>query len=330
MTAYVGLNIGYGWTKAVHNTRSVLFESQIAPAVTVQYHADLLTNGHDLEIELEGQRWLVGEWARLHSRELISPRSRERDPVMTRALAGAALHRLGLDGAEPVKLVTGLPVRWFRQDQDTFKKLLKGAQRLTVNGTPVTYQIEDVIVMPEAYGTLYRVLLDANGVLVDKGNIRDQKVAILDIGTYTTNLVLVDQTRYIEYGSRSETVGMAAAYELIQRKLAELPDGREVDFREAEQIARTWKLQVRGEERDVQVIVADALISIVRTILSHVSTLWGGGADLTVVLVTGGGGEILLPYIQQRYAHARLVTDAQMANAEGFYRYALLKFGGQL
>ena len=62
-------------------------------------------------------------------------------------------------------------------------------------------------------------------------------------------------------------------------------------------------------------------------ILGEAVTLWGDGRDLLAVLVTGGGGPALLERIRTVYPHARLAPNPQTANAEGFYRYALRKFG---
>ena len=56
-------------------------------------------------------------------------------------------------------------------------------------------------------------------------------------------------------------------------------------------------------------------------------TLWGDGDDLSAVLVTGGGGSFFFDRVQSIYPYARELNDPQIANAQGFYRYGLRKFG---
>jgi len=326
MREIVGLNVGNGWTKAVRGTRSALFESAIAPAVTVQYHSDLRGNGAEFALTCNGSSWFVGEWARLQSDVVISPRARDRDPGYIRVLALAALARVGImRGA--VSVVSGVPVRWYAQDQEMLQEALLGTHRFNVNGADAEVEIAEALIVPEAYGTMFRALLAENGDLVDKGGIRTKTVAIVDVGTFTTNYVRIEAMRYTEHGTDSITVGMARVYDLVRERVAE-EHGRELSFRDAEEVARSGSVMVRGEEVDVQRMVAAAKGQVARAILEHAKTLWRDPDEFAVVLATGGGGMAMLPYIQGQYPQTRAVHDAQMANAEGFYRYALRKFGG--
>jgi hypothetical protein len=84
---------------------------------------------------------------------------------------------------------------------------------------------------------------------------------------------------------------------------------------------------IYGRREPVADLVAGALAGVAQEILGEAVTLWGDGRDLLALLVTGGGGPALLERVRTIYPHARLVANPQTANAEGFYRYALRKFG---
>jgi plasmid segregation protein ParM len=109
MNSVIGLDIGYGYTKAVGSNGIATLPSVIGPAVTIKYHDDLADNGRGLTLEAGGKAWFVGQQARLQSPFTICPRARERDPEVVRLLALAALHQVHATG-DTVRMVTGLPV----------------------------------------------------------------------------------------------------------------------------------------------------------------------------------------------------------------------------
>jgi plasmid segregation protein ParM len=319
----VGLDIGYGFTKAVSGQRRTTERSLVGPAVTIKYHNELSSNGHGLRLEADGKRWFLGELARRQSPFTISPRARERDSQLIHTLTRGALYRLGItDGT--VHLITGLPVAWY-PDREHLIEMLMGNHRYTVQGTPCEVEIADVRVVPQPFGSYFRVLLSPKGQFTDTDRLARERVAILDIGTHTTDYALADTFDYVEPRSGSIPVAMARVYELVQRAVAER-FSLELSLADAEQATRNGTVTVYGERESLHDVVPGAVDAVAQQILAEATTLWGDGRDLAAVLVTGGGGRALLGQIQARYPHARLVPEPQLANAKGFYRYALRKF----
>ena len=118
----IGLDIGYGDTKAViENGQRVCFPSLVAPAEFIRFQANVgvstQINGLTLHDTLEGTVW-VGGLATRQGRpgSVRGPRDRDRvgDPITTH-LADAAFAML-LPGVEHarVRVVTGLPVAYYR------------------------------------------------------------------------------------------------------------------------------------------------------------------------------------------------------------------------
>jgi plasmid segregation protein ParM len=324
MNSVIGLDIGYGYTKAVSNTGIVTLHSVIGPAVTIKYHDDLTSNGRGLTLEADGKAWFIGQHARLQSPFTISPRARERDPEVVRLLALAALCQVNANG-DTVRMVTGLPVEWYA-DRDKLIRSLTGFHAFATNGQRQTIHIAGVLVVPQPFGSLFRALLTPAGVLADPDGLAGGRVAVLDIGMHTTDYALADALRYVEPRSGSIPVAMARVYELVRRGVTER-HSLTLSLHDAEDAARAGYVTIYGRREPVADLVAGALAGVAQEILGEAVTLWGDGRDLLAVLVTGGGGPALLERVRTIYPHARLVANPQTANAEGFYRYALRKFG---
>jgi plasmid segregation protein ParM len=320
----VGIDVGYGYTKAVSRSSNVTLPSSIGPAVAIKYHNDLLHNGRGLEIRRDGSAWFVGELARLQSPYVVSPKARDRDPRILVTLSLAALEELGI-GNDDIDLVTGLPVSWY-PDRETLIEALQCSHDYEVNNKKRTAHVRNVLVVPQPFGSFFQMLLTGEGRLPKETlPLTKQRVGIIDIGTLTTDFVLADGLRYVEPKSSSVQVAMHRVHELVQRGVAEMC-GRELSPEDAELVVRERKVTVRDEILDVGSLVNSAAEAVAMEIVAEAQTLWGDGLDIHTVLVTGGGGEVFLEAVKGTYPHARLMSQPQIANADGFYRYGLRKF----
>jgi plasmid segregation protein ParM len=274
---------------------------------------------------MNGQAWFVGAYAEFqNSSQLITLRARHRDATIHTLLTLAALHQLGITGGE-VSITTGLPVKWFHKDKDAVIDWLRGAHHVEINGRPTAYHVTEVNVMPESYGALYRLLVNENGILTDPFDLRTKEIAWFDIGTHTTNFIWTDRTHYIEDKSDSVSVGMADIIEHIIERVLEVHD-HELSYRKAEAIERgAAACEIKGRAYDIAPIIAEARAAIAKVIVTEALNLWDDAADAARVIGFGGGMNALRSYIQHAYDHLHILEDPQFANAEGFYRFALLR-----
>lgn len=319
----IGLDIGYGYTKGVTQHRHVLFPSLLGPAVDVKYRNDLASESRGVTVAFQGTTRFLGELAALQSPFTISPRTRERDPALLQVLTLGACHLLGITNRR-VHMVTGLPVQWYA-DRARLEETLAGTYHVTVNGEPSHLEIKAVKVVPQPFGSLFRALLNARGVFVDRDHLAQDRVAVLDIGTHTTDFAYADQLRYVEPKSGSIPVAMARVYELLTRKLAD-SYGLELSLTEVEQAAHAGRVTCYGEQHTIQPLYKESLHAVGEEIVAHATTLWDDGKGLAAVLLTGGGAEALAPMIQRTFPHTRVMSQPQLANAQGFYRYGLRTF----
>ena len=325
----VGVDIGYGYTKVVAEERQITFPSVVGKAERIRYENDLslasrTEGGPQMAFITEEGDHFVGELALLQSRVqwTLLDRSRVEDPS-ARLLFLAALSQLadGMRGTQTFRVVTGLPVKWYGDrgkvvDQWVGKHVLR-----SVNGRHSVHRlaISDLCVVPQPFGSLFDVLLDSSGQIVEPDLARG-RLGVIDVGTYTTDYVLVDGLRYVERGSGTILTAMSTAHELIGRSLLD-SYGLDLRMHEVDRAVRRGAVTVFGKEQRIDWLIEPILDAVSVEILAHAGTLWGDGRDLEAILVTGGGAMILGERVRDRYGHARLVPDAALANVSGFCKY---------
>ena len=337
----VGVDIGYGYTKAVGEERQVTFPSVIGKAERIRYENDIRASlhgswptGHGSGIALnteEGDRF-VGELALLQSRVqwTLLDRSRVEDPsarlLFLAALSELVAHAADAQGTQEFRVVTGLPVQWY-SDREKVVEQLRGKHFVRrVNGHEFVqrFQVADVLVVPQPFGSLFHELLSADGQIVDE-DLGRSRVGVIDVGTYTTDYVLVDRLRYVERGSGSIATGMSKAYDLIARSLLD-SFGLDLTMHEVDRAVREGRVTVFGEERKIDWLVKPVFDALSQEILAQAVSLWGDGRELKAILATGGGAGMLGEWIQRRYPHARVLDDAALANVRGFEKYGRRKW----
>lgn len=325
----IGLDVGYGMTKAVADSgQHVCFESRVAPAEFIRFQADIgakvQPNGLILHDPDEGPLF-VGELASRQGRPgaVRSPRDRDRvnDPIVAH-LADAAFALL-LPGLEYacVRVVTGLPVAYYRDAHDLAGQLM-GTHHILLEGRSLTVEVEDVLVVPQPFGALLTLILDERGKLLTSAlELVEGRVAVLDIGQQTTDLILIEGLEYIEARSGSLEVGVSTAIDMIRKVLI---DEHRVSYEphEIEMALRRGWLVIDGQKQPLNGLASAQLDPVARSIEAQARTLWNI-STLTALVLAGGGALALRPWLEPRFRQALYAPDAAMANAAGFLRYGL-------
>lgn len=326
----VGLDIGYGVTKALSDDNTVLFPSVLGFGREIKFRAHELGQKYpgDQIYDDEGH-WFVGELAlsQLRPGEQLRLRGRtvneaEIGNLFRLRLAKVALGKLlpGRKSGEVVhiRVATGLPVDHM-PDAGDLKKTLLGQHLVKTDATHFIANVTDVMVMPQPYGTIYANMLDTRGDLNDRYTYR--RTGVVDVGTYTVDLALDDNGEYIEAESGSIESGVYTAQEriaaAIERDYREKPG-----YRMVEQVLREGTFAARGETVDYTAEVEEALEPLRTAALNLLGEKWRGGLNVDVIYLSGGGADLVKDVIMPVYPQARLVPNAQTANARGYLNYA--------
>jgi plasmid segregation protein ParM len=317
----LSVDIGYGYTKGIGpDGLRFSFPSVIGNAEEIAFTSDLFASPIGPTVRFGGRRFFYGEQALLQSRlrTTIFDRSRIQDDTYRLLFAAclAELSRQLQDGAN-LNVVTGLPVGFFSDREDVVISL-EGEYHLEVDA-PITFDVEQVFVVPQPFGSLFRELLSDDGVISNL-DVEHGRVAVIDVGTYTVDFIVADALRYVQRFSTSIPTGWNEVVSNIQRTLS---DRYRLDLtvHEVDKAMRSGGPRVKGQPIDLGPLLRPAVRELEGMVVAKARDLWGEGATLDLILVTGGAAEHVADAIQAVYSQAQLVPDGFWANAEGFYRF---------
>jgi plasmid segregation protein ParM len=147
------------------------------------------------------------------------------------------------------------------------------------------------------------------------------RVGVLDVGMFTTDLILVDGLEYIEAGSGSLEVGVSTVLEMLRKVL--LDDYRvSYEPHQLEVALRRGWLVVNGQTVKLNGLASNRLSVIAQSIESRARTLWNV-STLSAIVLAGGGSLALRRWLEPYFGQAIFAPDAAMANVKGFLRYGL-------
>lgn len=328
----VGIDIGFGFTKILKGRETRVFKSVYGDATDVQFKENVLDefqDGGQLHIELEGGSYFVGELAERQSVErffTLDQHEFVHHFVKVLALAGLA----GMVGRnEPVKLVTGLPISQFRRHKKQLARTLKDTHHVTMirgeEREETVVKVQDVRVVPQPFGSVLDLMLNDIGEVADTSFLRE-KVGIIDVGFRTTDYTIADKAHYAERGSRTTDFGISRAFRSIADHVQEVAGITPELYRLYDAVER-GHIKVRGREIGLEEVVRKAFTQLAKVVATEANRLWTDDWDIDRVILTGGGGKVLAPYLSpQILGEVEAVdpgADARFNNVRGYYRYAM-------
>jgi len=330
-------DMGFGYTKATDGRSHQLFKSILGEANPAQFGESLVGNGGQppRHFRLGDEAFFVGEWAETQSRG----RRFTLDPAQfmskhAKHLALAAIAPYAPDG-DPIRLVTGLPVSFFKRYREAVTALLKGRHALVVfgaDGRPVEQQlyIEQVRVIPQPFGSLFGLMLNNLGKPSSQRFVTE-KIGIIDIGFRTADFTISDKTRYSERGSLSTDSGMSSAYARVASHLQD-QSGVSIELFRLHEAFTHGSLRVKGTLYDLRPVIQQAFDQLAERIATEVNRLWSDDWDLEAIVITGGGGKALYPRLKPLIDGEVLAMpeheDPRLANVNGYWKYGVHLWGG--
>lgn len=329
-------DIGFGYTKTTDGRQSQIFKSVIGEANEAPFSEALLSGQkqHPRHFKLGEEAFFVGDLAESQSRG----RQFTLDPQQflskhAKQLALAGLSPFAPDG-EPIRLVTGLPISFFRRYRDAITALLKGRHALTAvhpDGRREEKQlyIEQVRVVPQPFGSLFNLMLNDLGKPASQ-RFLTQKIGIVDVGFRTADFTISDRSKYSERGSVSTDAGISSAYTQVATWLQEKSGVTVELFRLYDAVAR-GNIKIRGKSYDIAPVVQQAFQALAQRIASDANRLWTDDWDIDAIVITGGGGQVLAPMLASQLDGEVLPVasdnDVRLANVAGYYKYGVHLWG---
>ena len=329
----LGLDVGFGFTKATNGREYQVFKSVVGEASESQFTEPLLptrsTFGRHLEIG--GEPHYVGELAEQQSRG----RGFTLDPQQfltkyAKVLALSAIAPIA-EPSQPLRIVTGLPISFFRKHKDQLTSILQ--QRHTVTlfkpGTGEREErvlnVERVRVIPQPFGSLFNLMLNDLGKAGSQRFITE-KIGVIDVGFRTADYTISDKTKYSERGSHSTDAGISLAFGAISNALQQ-QSGVNVELYRLYDAVTKGTIKVKGKRYDITGIVKQAFQGLAAKIAAEANRLWSDDWDLDAIVLTGGGGAVLAPYVQPLLEGEVIPIpadqDARLNNVAGYWKYGV-------
>jgi plasmid segregation protein ParM len=325
---YVGLDVGFGYTKAMDGTKAILFPSVISPAVELKFKSleeHPAPYPDHLMVTLDGEDHFVGNLALHEGRFTYATLDRVRIQTPEyRLLFLTALSLCVQSPGEELSVVTGLPVDDY-DDRDLIEETLSGRFQLTVGGQEVSLVIRRLIVVPQPCGAYMDLAFRDTLGHVNEG-YSQSLVGIIDIGHKTTDFVLVQQNRYVEKLSGSIKHGMSTVYQAALSKLSAAYRGN-WDLHSAEDVIRKGVLCRLGEQIPVDPLLFEPdLAGLAQEMTAWIQQRWRD-QPLDGLMCTGGGSLLLKSHLLKAFPGMVFMEDPQQANVRGFYKGAWYFYG---
>ncbi len=336
----LGIDIGFGFTKATNGKDTFIFKSIFGEDADIQFWADFGkdTPTDHIHVTIDGKSYFIGDLAEQQSSVLHFTLDQEKlitDFVKILALTVAGLF---LDKSVPinvpVNLVSGLPIGFFKQNHKRFNDLLSGHHRITYHShdgheTTKELYINKVRMLPQPLGSVLNLIMDNKGRITNK-ELANQKIGVVDIGFRTTDFTILDHLRYIDRGSRTMETGISKGFSVIANKLRE-KCGVNVELYRLYNAAEAGSIKMRGHGFNFAKIRDQVYSQLATSIANDIDRLWADDWDIDAIVLTGGGcrelAEYLHPQITGNILPVDPSIDPRLNNVLGYIKYGQYVWG---
>ena len=325
---YIGLDVGFGYTKAVDGSKTILYPSIVSPEVDIPFRSGLedSSNGLDnLAITLEGETWFVGKLALRQGQFARSTLDRVRTKTLEyRFLFLTALALLAESPFDEFSIVTGLPVDDY-DDRSLIEESLSGRFHITMAGRDLQLNIRNIMVVPQPYGALMDLIFkDTRGNMDER--YTEAQVGIIDIGFKTTDFVMVNKGEFIQKLSGSLKKGISTFYQVSIPKLSARYPGN-WDLYMAEDALHKGFISSMGKRIEIDLrLFNPEMEGLAEEIASWIQSRWSN-QPLDFLVLSGGGSLTLKPFLIKAFPQLIFTPAPQQSNVRGFYKGAWYYYG---
>ena len=332
----IGIDVGFGFTKAYNGQNQVIMKSIIGDAADIQFHSSIGDNSaaSNLHITLNDKSYFLGDYAELQSN--IRDYTLDQDKLISDFVKILAVAAAGIccDGREPLHVVSGLPVGFLRRDTKKFKDVLIGDHEITFHNRgekdiTKTISIAQVHIIPQPIGSVFNLIFNDAGKIVNK-ELSMQKLGVMDIGFKTTDFSIFDHLQYIERGSSTLDVGISKCFTVISNKLKQ-ESNINLELYRMFKFIDSGSIKIKGREYNITNLKKRVYSHFSSAITSDLNRLWADDWDLDSILLSGGGSlelaECLLPNIEGEVIPISKSIDARLNNVYGYLKFGKYKWG---
>lgn len=332
----VGVDIGFGFTKATDGKEFVLFKSVLGEATDIRFRLPIVKSeaGPCMHVEMEGRAYFVGDFAEQHSdtREFTL----DQEKLLTefsKVLTMTAISNLS-DSYANVNVVTGLPIGFYKEYNQRLMKMLKGIHEITFHNSDGTSEskrvnINNLKILPQPLGSFLNLLMNEYGKFTNR-ELAKQKIGIIDIGFRTTDCCIFQGLEFVQRGSSTSDTGISESFSVIAKKLRE-ESNVDIELYRLYKAIETGLIKIRGKEYNISKLRDKVFEHSASIIANDIARLWADDWDIDLIIISGGGAMELTKYLQPLIAGNVMPVetniDARLNNVQGYLKYARYLWG---
>lgn len=227
-------------------------------------------------------------------------------------------------------IVSGLPASHYSMYKDSIQKLfLNKIHNYDVenHGTRIrgSVAIKGGKFIPQPFGALLDRVLDDRGQIADK-DLASKTVAVIDPGFGTSDIYVANALDPVEKLTFSTRTAMNHAYGLIATKIEEAYN-ISLPLYQIEKVISTGQFKKSGKTFNMAPVIDWAYKSTAQQLVSEIINKWKAIHEIDHILIAGGGGIALSPYILKEFENIELLNDAQWAVVSGYYKWGVRNYG---
>lgn len=325
LVSHAGINIGHGHVKLC-TTAGV--QQYAAVAYSPTRNADPISSpvrANTQTVHRGSKRFEVGAEAALLADPSFDRRvfNKWGDSEIYLVLKQSVLDRLALTGRGPWRVVLGLPVDHFL-DMNYRQTLVRGWIGTHPTATGEVW-IDQAVAIQEPMGAFWDWAYTGENQSI----AQSREVVIVDIGYFTTDLNVVNRgVLNGELGGSIQTA-MREVYRAIRHDMLAQTGTTFSDLQLEMAVLGNWPLYQGNHSIDMNPYVHLAMSGVANRLVSWIQNLVE--VSNKVMLVAGGGANLLMPHLRSAFPKAQLVMahEPQLANARGYFRVAKALRGAQ-
>ena len=298
-----GIDIGHSMVKIASGSHKIMFPSVAIPAFPIsdQKTAEMAKRE---TVRVGGKDWFFGDTALNQSQTWATGLNDDwiNSPEHCALILGAVKKLADLGVPAPDIVVAGLPIQAIKADPESKNRLAKQFEKLLPNTA--------ISIVPQPYGAFCDITLSDNGTPDPKNLAHMISWAVIDIGFYTTDFIIIKEGLWIEMAS-SSCPGISLAAEHLVQSLA--LRNIKINMADADKALKTKFIPNFGKRIDITEEANEALSIAASKIIDTAERLFAPFVSrLNGVLVTGGGTPIVKNGLEEKWEHAVFPDDHRM------------------
>ncbi len=308
----LGLDIGHSAVKMSYKldvaVQQTMFPSVITPAFRINDDA-AEREAKKYTVSVDDEQFFFGEFAITQGGKHMAP-SQDADWVGKKsyvALTKAAQKFLAMNGLpEPHTIVIGLPISIYN------------SQRTKANAvTKYVFPNAKIAVVSQPAGVFFDCTMDEFG----NENIKtDGAWGIIDIGHFSTDIIMMKNGEFIEKASGSDAPGIRIVVEQFQKNIAST--GHRVGLVECADILKNNNKMIAFKKTiDLSKEASEAKKMLITIIENVVTEKFAD--DLRIldgIILAGGGAHLLQKDLSDLWPHVETTENPRFSIASGFMK----------